>query len=137
MKRLVLWLLIAAAVPVGRVAAYEYAEVTLDYVAAKALQRAQKPFHSPKVDFPDFLREDKLEYDKYREIEFRHEDALWANQPLPVTTFNPSIGAPFPGARVSFATIGSPARFGALTDSGDNLSSAAFCSSVAGASMRV
>jgi periplasmic glucans biosynthesis protein len=85
------FLIIAAAFPVGRVAAYEYAEVTLDYVAAKALQRAQKPFHSPKVDFPDFLREDKLNYDKYREIEFRHEDALWANQPLPfrVEFFHP------------------------------------------------
>jgi len=88
---LVCCLLIAAAFPIGRVAAYEYAEVTLDYVAAKALARAQKPFHSPKVDFPDFLREDKLNYDKYREIEFRHEDALWANQPLPfrVEFFHP------------------------------------------------
>ncbi len=77
------WMLIAAALPVSRVAAYEYADVTLDYVAAKALQRAQKPFHSPKADLPDFLRADKLDYDKYREIEFRHEDALWANEPLP------------------------------------------------------
>ncbi|HWC59717.1 MAG TPA: glucan biosynthesis protein, partial [Verrucomicrobiae bacterium] len=76
-------MLIAAALPVSRVAAYEYADVTLDYVAAKALQRAQKPFHSPKADLPDFLRADKLDYDKYREIEFRHEDALWANEPLP------------------------------------------------------
>jgi len=89
--RFVYLILIAAAFPVGRVAAYEYAEVTLDYVAAKALARAQKPFHSPKADFPDFLREDKLNYDKYREIEFRHEDALWANQPLPfrVEFFHP------------------------------------------------
>jgi glucans biosynthesis protein len=83
MKRLVCCILIAAALPVGRVAAYEYAEVTLDYVAAKALQRAQKPFHSPKADLPDFLHEDKLNYDKYREIEFRHEDALWGNEPMP------------------------------------------------------
>jgi glucans biosynthesis protein len=92
MKRSLYCLLIAAAVlPTGRLAAYEYAEVTLDYVANKALQRAQKPFHSPKIDFPDFLREDKLDYDKYREIEFRHEDALWANQPLPfrVEFFHP------------------------------------------------
>jgi glucan biosynthesis protein len=92
MKRLVLWILISAVVfPVGRAAAYEYAEVTLDYVAAKALARAQKPFHSPKADLPDFLRQDKLDYDKYREIEFRHEDALWANQPLPfrVEFFHP------------------------------------------------
>src|SRR5437016_4744712 len=90
-SRLICSVLIAAALPVGRVAAYEYAEVTLDYVATKALQRAQKPFHSPKLDFPDFLRKDSLNYDRYREIEFRHEDALWANQPLPfrVEFFHP------------------------------------------------
>jgi len=90
-KALVCWVLIAAALPVGRLAAYEYAEVTLDYVAAKALQRAQKPFHSPKADLPDFLRADKLDYDKYREIEFRHESALWAAEPLPfrVEFFHP------------------------------------------------
>jgi periplasmic glucans biosynthesis protein len=91
MKRLVCCVLIAAALPVGRLAAYEYAEVTLDYVAAKAQQRAQKPFHSPRADLPDFLRADKLDYDKYREIEFRHEDALWATEPLPfrVEFFHP------------------------------------------------
>ncbi len=91
MKRLVCCVLIAAALPVGRLAAYEYAEVTLDYVAAKAQQRAQKPFHSPKADLPDFLRQDKLNYDNYREIEFRHEDALWATEPLPfrVEFFHP------------------------------------------------
>src|SRR6185312_6504508 len=54
MKRLVCCFLIAAALPVGRAVAYEYAEVTLDYVAAKALQRAQKPFRAPKADLPDF-----------------------------------------------------------------------------------
>src|ERR1700744_3789036 len=91
MKRLVCCVLIAAALPVGRLPAYEYAEVTLDYVANKAQQRAQKPFHSPKADLPDFLRQDKLDYDKYREIEFRHEDALWATEPLPfrVEFFHP------------------------------------------------
>lgn len=83
MKRLVAWALILAALPVGRLAAYEYADVTLDYVAAKAEQRAQKPFHSPRIDFPDFLKADKLDYDKYREIEFRHEDALWATERVP------------------------------------------------------
>ena len=33
-----------------------------------------------------------------------------ANQPLSVTTFSPPIGAPLPGAEVSLAVIGSPAR---------------------------
>ena len=91
MKRLVCCALIAAAWPVGRLAAYEYAEVTLDYVAAKAEQRAHKPFHSPRAELPDFLRSDKMDYDKWREIEFRHEDALWTTEPLPfrVEFFHP------------------------------------------------
>src|SRR5436305_275813 len=92
MKRLAFWCaLIAAVLPACRLAAYEYAEVTLDYVAAKAEQRAQKPFHSPRAELPDFLRQDKLDYDKYREIEFRHEDALWGTEPLPfrVEFFHP------------------------------------------------
>lgn len=91
MKRLVCCALIAAALPAGRLAAYEYAEVTLDYVAARAEQRAHKPFHSPRIDFPDFLKADQLNYDKYREIEFRHQDALWASEKLPfrVEFFHP------------------------------------------------
>ncbi len=98
MKRLLCCALVAAVLPVGRLAAYEYAEVTLDYVAAKAEQRAQKPFHPPGSDLPDFLRSDKLDYDKYREIEFRHEDALWANEPLPfrVEFFHPGYIYPEP-----------------------------------------
>ena len=61
----------------------ESAQVTLDYVAKKALERARKPFHSPKADLPEVLRADKLDYDKYREIEFLHDKALWANDSLP------------------------------------------------------
>jgi len=60
-----------------------------------------------------------------------------ANQPLAVTTFKPPIGALFPGAWVSLALIGSPARVDAFTASDDNSRSFAFCSAVAGASMRV
>ena len=60
-----------------------------------------------------------------------------ANQPLPATTFNPPIGALLAGARVSLAMIGSPAKLDSLTASGDNSRSLAFCSGVAGASMRV
>lgn len=40
---------------------------------------------------------------------------------LAVTTFRPPIGALFPGARVSFRMIGSPAALDALTDLGDSL----------------
>ena len=60
-----------------------------------------------------------------------------ANQPLAATTFRPPIGASLPGARVSLAVIGSPARRDSLTASGESLCSLAFCSGVAGASMRV
>src|ERR1041385_1338277 len=66
-------------------------QVTLDYVAKKAQERATKPFHSPKADLPDALRGDKLNYDTYREIEFRHDKALWLKQELPfrVEFFHP------------------------------------------------
>ncbi|HLP76606.1 MAG TPA: glucan biosynthesis protein, partial [Candidatus Paceibacterota bacterium] len=69
----------------------ETADVTLDYIAKRAEQRAQKPFHSPRADLPEILRADKLDYDKYREIEFRHEKALWASEDLPfrVEFFHP------------------------------------------------
>jgi glucans biosynthesis protein len=69
----------------------ESAEVNLDYVAQRALERAQKPFHSPRADLPRVLRQENLDYDKYREIEFRHERALWLAEGLPfrVEFFHP------------------------------------------------
>jgi glucans biosynthesis protein len=85
--RLILFGLVAA-IPCQ---AYEKAQVTLEYVAKKAEQRARKPFHSPRVDLPEVLRADKLDYDKYREIEFRHDQALWTTDKLPfrVEFFHP------------------------------------------------
>src|SRR5512137_838682 len=71
------------ATPFRAVAKLESAEMTLDYVAQKAEQRARKPFHSPRADLPAVLRADNLDYDKYREIEFRHDKALWASEKLP------------------------------------------------------
>ena len=47
------------------------------------------------------------------------------------------MAAPLPGARVSLATIGSPASVAAVTASGASLPSAAFSAGVAGASTRV
>jgi glucans biosynthesis protein len=69
----------------------ESAEVTLDYVAKRAEEKAHKPFRSPRGDLPDVLRADKLDYDKYREIRFRHDQALWAAEKLPfaVEFFHP------------------------------------------------
>jgi glucans biosynthesis protein len=69
----------------------ESAEVNLDYVAQRALERAKAPFHSPRADLPAVLRQDFLDYDKYREIRFRRDHALWATENLPfrVEFFHP------------------------------------------------
>jgi periplasmic glucans biosynthesis protein len=76
----------------GRIASgAESAEVNLDYVAQRALERARQPFRSPRADLPKVLRQENLDYDKYREIEFRHDRALWAAEELPfrVEFFHP------------------------------------------------
>lgn len=82
---------ILVAMTVRSLAGVESADVTLDYVAKKAEERARKPFHSPKGELPDVLHADKLDYDKYREIRFRHDQALWAVDKLPfqVEFFHP------------------------------------------------
>jgi glucans biosynthesis protein len=71
--------------------AAESAEVNLDYVAQRALERAKQPFHSPRADLPKVLRQDNLDYDKYREIRFRRDRALWTAENLPfrVEFFHP------------------------------------------------
>lgn len=81
--RTFLGLLLVLAVACTAPARQEAVQVTLDYVAKKAEERARKPFRSPRVDMPAVLREENLDYDKYREIEFRHEQALWAADELP------------------------------------------------------
>jgi len=70
-------------------AGFDSAEVNMEYVVRLAAQRARKPFHSPRADLPEFLRQ--LDYDQYREIEFRHEKALWLEENLPfrVEFFHP------------------------------------------------
>ena len=71
--------------------ASESAEVNLDYVAQRALARARAPFHSPRADLPKVLRQDNLNYDKYREIRFRRDKALWTadNLPFRIEFFHP------------------------------------------------
>jgi len=64
-------------------------------------------------------------------------DGRAANQPLRAMIFTPPIGASMPRARVSLAVMVSPASCDSRTDSGESFSSRAFCSGVAGASMRV
>ena len=79
--------LLTAAVGLGA----ESAEVNLAYVAHRALERAKHPFHSPRADLPKVLNQDNLNYDKYREIRFRRNRALWASEFLPfqVEFFHP------------------------------------------------
>ena len=68
----------------GRIASgADSADVNLDYVAQRALERAQKPFHNPRADLPKVLQQDYLNYDKYREIRFRRDKALWTEDGLP------------------------------------------------------
>ena len=69
----------------------ESVEVNMDYVTQRALERAYAPFHSPRADLPAVLRQDNLDYNKYREIRFRRDHALWAADQLPfrVEFFHP------------------------------------------------
>ncbi len=80
---LALWL---GALPGAAPARPESAEVDLNYVVKKAEERAGKPFRSPRADVPEVLHADKLNYDLYREIEFRRDRALWAADGLPFRT---------------------------------------------------
>jgi glucans biosynthesis protein len=77
------------AAPAGRGA--ESAEVSLGYVAQRALERAKTPFRSPRADLPKVLQQDNLDYDKYREIRFRRDKALWSadNLPFRIEFFHP------------------------------------------------
>jgi periplasmic glucans biosynthesis protein len=58
-------------------------KVSFEYVQKKAQERSAKSFDSRKADLPDALRGEKLNYDSYREIEFRHDKALWVKEELP------------------------------------------------------
>ncbi|HVU26576.1 MAG TPA: glucan biosynthesis protein [Verrucomicrobiae bacterium] len=61
----------------------ESTEINLDYVSQLALARASAPFHSPRADLPKVLQQDNLDYDKYRQIRFRRDKALWTEDNLP------------------------------------------------------
>jgi glucans biosynthesis protein len=77
------WAVIVSLLVVSVCVASESAEVNLDYVAKLALDRAKHPFHSPRADLPKVLQQDSLDYDKYREIRFRRDRALWTTDKLP------------------------------------------------------
>lgn len=89
MYRGCLTLIFAIALAGRALAAPEAAVVNLDYVAKKAFERAQQPFHSPQANCPAVLK--NLNYDQYREIRFRPDKALWSEDELPyrVDFFHP------------------------------------------------
>ena len=92
MLRTFRWLVLTGSLLAGTAGfASESIEVNLDYVRQKALDRARQPFHSPRADLPKVLRQDNLDYDKYREIRFRRDRALWSQDNLPfrVEFFHP------------------------------------------------
>jgi glucans biosynthesis protein len=57
--------------------------LTFDDIIATAREHAAKPFAPSANVLPEELRGDKLNYDSYREIRFRHDKALWAREELP------------------------------------------------------
>jgi glucans biosynthesis protein len=82
MKRFIFLIAVVVGVqPAFALPRLEAVHVTLDYVARKAELRAHKPFHSPRADLPAFLSQ--LTYDQYRQIVFRDDRALWAEEQLP------------------------------------------------------
>lgn len=83
MKLIRFLLLLAITTPGILTAKVESLQLNLTYVSKLAEERAQKPFRSPRADLPPILRADQLDYDKYREIRFRHEYALWYGDGLP------------------------------------------------------
>lgn len=78
-------------VPIFADAQVERAEVNLEYVTKLAEERARKPFKSPRLEMPEVLRQDKLDYDAYRKIRFRNDHAFWLADKLPfrVEFFHP------------------------------------------------
>lgn len=55
--------------------------IHLDYVRERALRLAQKDYRAPETDLPRDLR--GLNYDQYRDIRFRPQEALWKKDGLP------------------------------------------------------
>lgn len=67
----------------SRSLAAERADINFEYVLKRAEERAKQPFKSPKAEMPEVLRQDKLDYDKYRQIRFRKDRAFWMADKLP------------------------------------------------------
>ncbi|MFP4281437.1 MAG: glucan biosynthesis protein [Opitutales bacterium] len=92
MKLTFLFVLGAAGLALGGCRTAEAANrvtVDLDYVTERARELAAKPYDPKARLVPPFLLD--LEYDRYRQIRFLPEEALWADEGLPfrVELFHP------------------------------------------------
>lgn len=56
-------------------------QIAFDEIIGLARERAAHAFQPPKAEIPDFLS--NLNYDTYRQIQFRHDKALWSRDELP------------------------------------------------------
>ncbi|MGI8602538.1 MAG: glucan biosynthesis protein [Verrucomicrobiales bacterium] len=72
--------------PIVAAQAVEKLDVTLEYVSKLAEERARSPFKSPRGQLPPELSEQNLNYDRYREIRFNRDQALWRHDKLPFWT---------------------------------------------------
>ncbi len=89
--------------------------LSFDDIIATARDRASKPYDAPgAASLPEELRGDKLNYDSYREIRFRHDKALWMKEELPfrLEFFHPGYLYQTPVSIYEFnATHVQPIRF--------------------------
>ena len=117
--------LLIVLMPLVAFAKVESAEVNLEYVMKKAEARARQPFRSPRLDLPENLRADQLDYDKYRRIQFRPQYALWYGEGLPfhIQFFHPGYLYQEPVRIYEFAgSFLQPLRFNQDSFDYDNLS---------------
>jgi len=86
LRGLALCVLLAAALPAGLAAAFDF-----DDVAQRAALLANQAYRAPAVNLPDQVR--KLNYDQYRDIRFKAARAIWRadNLPFEVQLFHPGL----------------------------------------------
>lgn len=77
------WIWAALLTGFSTVAQPSQKQITFDYVIGLPRERSAKPFQQPKSELPEEIRGDKLNYDTYRQIKFRHDRALWSKDELP------------------------------------------------------
>jgi glucans biosynthesis protein len=92
----------------------EKKQITFEYVVGLARERSGKPFPAPQAELPEQLRGNKLNYDTYRQIQFKHDKALWMadESPYRLEFFHPGYLYQTPVKMNEFnATHVQPIRF--------------------------